>query len=203
GRRPVGPRGRRSPTMNETTVRGNIIGAPTSRRGGDDPVFSFRVASNTRYQDRESGEWKNGSTLYFTASCWGRLAEKAGGRLVKGDAVILSGRLLTNEYERDGVMRRDLEMRVAALGPDMARMDVTVRRPGRRSRLRRPPRSTRTPTSWARPTPRQWGSRGPTTSPVRTPLPRGSAPSRVPAAPDAATPGPRCPPRAPGPCDAT
>lgn len=115
--------------MNETTVRGNIIGAPTSRRVGDDPVFSFRVASNTRYQDRESGEWKNGSTLYFTASCWGRLAEKAGGRLVKGDAVILSGRLLTNEYERDGVMRRDLEMRVAALGPDMARMDVTVRRP--------------------------------------------------------------------------
>lgn len=115
--------------MNETTVRGNIVTDPSSRRVGDDPVFSFRVASNSRYQDRDTGEWKNGSTLYFTATCWGRLAEKAGGRLVKGDAVIVSGRLLTNEYERDGMLRRDLEMRVATLGPDMARMDVTVRRP--------------------------------------------------------------------------
>lgn len=115
--------------MNETTVRGNIITAPSSRRVGDDPVFSFRVASNTRYQDRDTGEWKNGSTLYFTASCWGRLAERAGGRLVKGDAVIISGRLLTNEYEYEGALRRDLEMRVTALGPDMSRMDVTARRP--------------------------------------------------------------------------
>lgn len=114
--------------MNEMTVRGNIITDPASRRVGDDPVFSFRVASNTRYQDRDTKEWKNGSTLYFTATCWGRLAERAAGKLVKGDAVIVSGRLLTNEYERDGVMRRDLEMRVSGLGPDMARMDVSVRR---------------------------------------------------------------------------
>lgn len=114
--------------MNEMTVRGNIITDPSSRRVGDDPVFSFRVASNTRYQDRDTNEWKTGSTLYFTATCWGWLAEKAAGKLVKGDAVIVSGRLLTNEYERDGTVRRDLEMRVSGLGPDMARMDVTVRR---------------------------------------------------------------------------
>ena len=114
--------------MNETTVRGNIITHPSSRRVGDDPVFSFRVAANSRYQDRDTGEWKNGSTLYFTATCWGHLAEKAGGKLVKGDAVIVSGRLQTNEYEREGVVRRDLEMRVTGIGPDMARMDVTVRR---------------------------------------------------------------------------
>ena len=115
--------------MNEMTVRGNIITDPSNRRVGDDPVFSFRVASNTRYQDRDTGEWKNGSTLYFTATCWGWLAEKAAGKLVKGDAVIVTGRLLTNEYEHEGALRRDLEMRVSGLGPDMARMDVTVRRP--------------------------------------------------------------------------
>lgn len=114
--------------MNETTFRGNIITDPSSRRVGDDPVFSFRVASNSRYQDRDTGEWKNGSTVYFTATCWGRLAERAGGKLFKGDAVIVSGRLQTNEYERDGVVRRDLEMRVTGLGPDMSRMDVTARR---------------------------------------------------------------------------
>lgn len=116
--------------MNETqtTVRGTIITDPLTRRVGEDEVFTFRVASNTRYQDRASGEWKTGGTLYFSANCWGRLAQRTAGRLFKGDAVLLHGRLLTNEYEREGRVQRDLEMRVNAIGPDMARMDVTAKR---------------------------------------------------------------------------
>ncbi|MVZ90911.1 single-stranded DNA-binding protein [Microbacter sp. ANSKLAB05] len=116
--------------MNEThtTVRGTVITDPTTRRVGDDQVFTFRVASNSRYQDRLTGEWKTGGTLYFSANCWGRLGQRASGALCKGDGVILHGRLLTNEYERDGRIMRDLEMRVSAVGPDLSRMDVTVRR---------------------------------------------------------------------------
>ena len=116
--------------MNETqtTVRGTIITDPVTRRVGDDEVFTFRVASNTRYQDRSSGEWKTGGTLYFSANCWGKLAQRTAGRLFKGDAVLVHGRLLTNEYEREGRVQRDLEMRVNAIGPDMSRMDVTAKR---------------------------------------------------------------------------
>lgn len=116
--------------MNEThtTVRGTVITDPTTRRVGDDQVFTFRVASNSRYQDRQSGEWKTGGTLYFSANCWGRLGQRASGAICKGDGVILHGRLLTNEYEKDGRVMRDLEMRVSAVGPDLSRMDVTVRR---------------------------------------------------------------------------
>lgn len=116
--------------MNETTttVRGTVITDPRMRRVGDDQVFSFRVASNTRYLDRQSGEWKTGGTLYFSANCWGRLAQRAGTVFCKGDGVIVHGRLLTNEYEKDGHLMRDLEMRVTALGPDLSRMDVTVKR---------------------------------------------------------------------------
>ncbi|MCD2263721.1 single-stranded DNA-binding protein [Dietzia aurantiaca] len=116
--------------MNETqtTVRGTIITDPVTRRVGDDEVFTFRVASNTRYQDRNSGEWKTGGTLYFSANCWGKLAQRTAGRLFKGDAVLVHGRLLTNEYEREGRVQRDLEMRVSAIGPDMSRMDVSARR---------------------------------------------------------------------------
>ena len=112
----------------QTTVRGTVITDPTTRRVGDDQVFSFRVASNTRYQDRNTGEWKTGGTLYFSANCWGRLGQRAAGTLCKGDGIIIHGRLLTNEYEKDGRLQRDLEMRVTALGPDLSRMDVTVRR---------------------------------------------------------------------------
>lgn len=116
--------------MNETqtTVRGTIITDPLTRRVGDDEVFTFRVASNTRYLDRNSGEWKTGGTLYFSANCWGRLAQRTAGRLFKGDAVLVHGRLLTNEYEKEGRIQRDLEMRVNAIGPDMSRMDVTAKR---------------------------------------------------------------------------
>lgn len=116
--------------MNETqtTVRGTIITDPITRRVGTDQVFTFRVASNTRYLDRTSGEWKTGGTLYFSANCWGTLAQRTAGRLFKGDAVLLHGRLLTNEYEKDGRIQRDLEMRVNAIGPDMSRMDVTAKR---------------------------------------------------------------------------
>ncbi|MBB1026484.1 single-stranded DNA-binding protein, partial [Dietzia sp. DQ11-38-2] len=116
--------------MNEThtTVRGTVITAPTTRRVGEDSVLSFRVASNTRYQDRDTGEWKTGGTLYFSANCWGRLGQRASGTLVKGDGIIVQGRLLTNEYEKEGRIQRDLEMRVTALGPDLSRMDVTMRR---------------------------------------------------------------------------
>lgn len=116
--------------MNETTttVRGTVITDPRTRRVGDDQVFSFRVASNTRYLDRQSGEWKTGGTLYFSANCWGRLAQRAATVFCKGDGVIVHGRLLTNEYEKDGHLMRDLEMRVTALGPDLSRMDVTVKR---------------------------------------------------------------------------
>lgn len=117
--------------MNETltTVRGTIITNPTSRRVGEDIVLNFRVACNTRHQDRTTGEWRTTSTLYLAASCWGNLAQKVSGRLFMGDAVILHGRLQSNEYERDGVPTRDTEMRVTAIGPDMSRMEVTVRRP--------------------------------------------------------------------------
>ena len=116
--------------MNETqtTVRGTIITDPFTRRVGDDEVFTFRVASNTRYLDRASGEWRTGGTLYFSANCWGKLAQRTAGRLFKGDGVLVHGRLLTNEYERDGRIQRDLEMRVSAIGPDMSRMEVSAKR---------------------------------------------------------------------------
>ena len=116
--------------MNETqtTVRGTIITDPVTRRVGTDQVFTFRVASNTRYQDRTTGEWKTGGTLYFSANCWGTLAQRTAGRLFKGDGILVQGRLLTNEYEKDGRVQRDLEMRVISIGPDMSRMDVTAKR---------------------------------------------------------------------------
>jgi single-strand DNA-binding protein len=49
--------------------------------------------------------------------------------LAKGDPVIVTGELRTNEYTtRDGVARTDLELSATAVGPDLARCTVVLDR---------------------------------------------------------------------------
>lgn len=115
------------------TVVGTVITDPIKRETtSGEEVMSFRMASNVRRRDRESGEWIDGGTLYLTVSCWRRLVQGVGASLMKGDPIIAHGELRTNEYKtRDGEPRSDLEMRAAAIGPDLARCSARLDRSGR------------------------------------------------------------------------
>lgn len=115
------------------TVVGTVITDPIKRETiSGEEVLSFRMASNVRRRDRESGEWVDGGTLYLTVSCWRRLVQGVGASLMKGDPIIAHGELRTNEYKtRDGEPRSDLEMRAAAIGPDLARCSARLDRSGR------------------------------------------------------------------------
>ncbi|RVW05476.1 single-stranded DNA-binding protein [Rhodococcus xishaensis] len=114
-------------------VIGTVITDPVKREtASGEAVMSFRMASNVRRRDRESGDWVDGGTLYLTVSCWRRLVQGVGASLMKGDPIIAYGELRTNEYRtRDGDPRTDLEMRASAVGPDLARCSVRVDRSGR------------------------------------------------------------------------
>jgi single-strand DNA-binding protein len=48
--------------------------------------------------------------------------------LHKGDPVVVSGRLFTRQYERDGQLRSSYEMDAVAVGPDLARGTATFQR---------------------------------------------------------------------------
>lgn len=115
------------------TVVGTVITDPIKREtASGEEVMSFRMASNVRRRDRESGEWVDGGTLYLTVSCWRRLVQGVGASLMKGDPIIAHGELRTNEYRtRDGEPRSDLEMRAAAIGPDLARCSARLDRSAR------------------------------------------------------------------------
>lgn len=115
------------------TVVGTVITDPVKREtAAGEEVMSFRMASNVRRRDRESGEWVDGGTLYLTVSCWRRLVQGVGASLMKGDPIIAHGELRTNEYRtRDGEPRTDLEMRASAVGPDLARCSARLDRTGR------------------------------------------------------------------------
>ncbi|MGQ4596465.1 hypothetical protein [Nocardia sp. R6R-6] len=71
----------------------------------------------------------NYRTLYLTVSCWRRLVAGVDASLRRGDPIIAYGQLRSHEYRsKDGVERRDLEMRATAVGPDLSRCAAHVTR---------------------------------------------------------------------------
>lgn len=114
----------------QCAVVGTVITNPVKRSTPTgDEVLSFRMASNARRQDRNTGEWTDGGTLYLTVTCWRRLVRGVASALMKGDPIIAYGQLRTNEYtNRDGVDRADLEMRASTVGPDLSRCNVSILR---------------------------------------------------------------------------
>jgi single-strand DNA-binding protein len=118
--------------MRETpvTVVGTFVSDMRPRRVGPDGtlVLNFRVACNERRFDKASESWVDGESLYLSVSCWRRLAENAAS-LVKGDPVIIRGKLRTREWTTEqGERRSVVELEANAVGPDLARCAATVRK---------------------------------------------------------------------------
>src|SRR5262249_15889850 len=118
--------------MRETavTVVGTLVSDARTRRVGPEGrlLLTFRIASNERRFDKTSDSWVDGESLYLSVNCWRRLAENAA-CLVKGDPVIVSGKLRTREWATEqGERRSAIEMEATALGPDLSRCMVTVRK---------------------------------------------------------------------------
>ena len=117
--------------MNETsvTVVGNLVDDPrlrTTDTGVD--VAGFRVASTARRWDRASGRWSDAGPLFLSVTCWRGLAGNAVASLRKGDPVVVTGRLSTRTYEKDGQTRSTCELEALAIGPDLARGTAVFRR---------------------------------------------------------------------------
>lgn len=112
------------------TVVGQIITNPVKRitnTGAE--VYSFRMASNARRFDRDTGEWVDNGTLYASVNCWNKLVANVAGSVMRGDPIIVHGIAKTNEYvTKEGVSRSDLDIRALAVGPDLSRCTVTMNR---------------------------------------------------------------------------
>ncbi|WP_330253008.1 single-stranded DNA-binding protein [Nocardia sp. NBC_00565] len=110
------------------TVIGNVVTHPVRRDlTNGEQVVTFRMASNSRRFDVATGEWVDGGTLYLTVSCWRRLVLGVEASVRRGDPIIAHGQLRSHEYRsKDGVERRDLEMRATAIGPDLSRCTAEV-----------------------------------------------------------------------------
>ena len=111
------------------TIIGNLTADPELRfTPSGAAVASFTVASTPRTFDRQTGEWKDGQTLFMPCSSWRDAAENVAESLTKGTRVIVQGRLVQRSYTtREGENRTVVEMQVDEIGPSLryAKAQVT------------------------------------------------------------------------------
>ncbi len=108
---------------NTITVRGYVTAEPKmwQRTPEQAPVATIRVGSTPRRLNRETGEWQDGETSYYTVKCWRKLAENVHGSLRKGDMVIVRGKVSTRSWLDDQQrVRMEVEIEADSVGHDLA-----------------------------------------------------------------------------------
>jgi single-strand DNA-binding protein len=103
------------------TVTGNLTADPELRfTTSGVPVAAFTVAASRRVYDTDSGQWKDGDTLFLRCSAWRYLAEHIAESLFKGMRAVVTGRLRQRDYETtEGGKRTVYEVDVEDAGPSL------------------------------------------------------------------------------------
>ena len=112
------------------TLVGNLVDDPELRfTPSGAAVANFRLASTPRIYDRQSGDFKDGESLFLTCSVWRQAAENVAESLQKGMRVIVQGRLKQRSYEtREGEKRTVFEIDVDEVGPSLRNATAKVTR---------------------------------------------------------------------------
>ncbi|TQM01691.1 single-stranded DNA-binding protein [Pseudonocardia kunmingensis] len=130
----------------ETVINiiGNITADPELRfTPSGAAVANFTVASTPRTLDRESGEWRDGDTLFMRCNIWRQPAENVVETLTRGMRVMVTGRLRQRSFEtREGEKRTVVELEVDEVGASLRYATAKVNKvktattgPGRNSGL--------------------------------------------------------------------
>ncbi|WIB64333.1 single-stranded DNA-binding protein [Curtobacterium sp. MCBD17_040] len=108
--------------MNDTiTIRGIVATEPRHLVTGTGlAITSFRLASPSRRWDRANSAWVNGDTNWFTVTAFRSLASNCTGSVVKGDRVLVAGRLRVRTWERQDRSGLAVEIDADAIGHDLA-----------------------------------------------------------------------------------
>jgi single-strand DNA-binding protein len=102
------------------TFQGWVGNDVTHKRVGNANVANFRVASTPRL--KRKGDWADGDTTWYTVTAWRLLADNIAGSVKKGDAVIVHGRLRSEDWKReDGQISTTLVVDASFVGHDMCK----------------------------------------------------------------------------------
>lgn len=86
-------------SLNKALIIGNVTRDPEARTTPNgQTVASFGVATNRRWKDATSGDWKDQAEFHNIVA-WGRLAETCKQYLKKGSKVYIEGRMQTRTWD--------------------------------------------------------------------------------------------------------
>ena len=104
------------------TVNGWVATDPSQHVGPTGArLTSFRLASTSRFFDRDKGEWTDGRTEWFTVKVFRNAAITVANSVKKGQPVTVHGRFRTSEWEGEGGTRTDLVIDATSVGHDLTR----------------------------------------------------------------------------------
>jgi single-strand DNA-binding protein len=97
-----------------------VVADPEIRFSGNGKAWlSMRVVAKDRTRD-SNGEWTDGEPLFLNAVVFGKHAENLVESIVKGDSVVLKGRLRPNKWtDKEGNERNDVQIAVDYIGVDL------------------------------------------------------------------------------------
>lgn len=102
------------------TVTGLVATAPKHIVTSEGlPITSFRLASTQRRFDRVHDKWVDADTNWYTVTAFRQLATNAIGSILKGQRVIVTGRLRIREWQSDEKMGTAVEVDADSLGHDL------------------------------------------------------------------------------------
>jgi len=73
-------------------------------------VCNFSLATNERYKDKETGEWKDAETDWHRVVVWGPAAKAHSENIHKGDLVGIEGRMQVRNYVKEGVKHTSVQI---------------------------------------------------------------------------------------------
>ncbi|MEV0174996.1 single-stranded DNA-binding protein [Streptomyces sp. NPDC050803] len=110
------------------TIIGNLTADPEVKvTDSGQALARFTVASTPRTFDRESNQWKDGTSTFFRCAAWRALAEHVADSLTKGSRVVLSGRIRQHDWKTpEGENRSMLAVEVDDIGASLRFTTVTI-----------------------------------------------------------------------------
>lgn len=117
----------------QITVTGNLVADPELRyTSTGTAVCSIRVAATPRFKDEQTGQWKDGDTLFLPCNVWRQAAENVAESLSKGMRVVVTGRLKQRSWEtKEGEKRISVELDADDIGVSLRNAAAKVSKTSR------------------------------------------------------------------------
>jgi single-strand DNA-binding protein len=96
-------------------------------------VLTVNLAFNARRFDKDQQQWVDGDVFFVRATAFKQLAESAAESLSRGDEVVVTGRLKTEQWDdrSGGVKRSATALLLDSIGPNLALATAKVSRVSR------------------------------------------------------------------------